>query len=65
MCKVLSSAAEAELAAFFHNGKEACPCAIFLKSSVIQNLPRKSKLTTALSLVSPTTVSNNSFQQSY
>ena len=25
MCEVLSSAAEAELGALFHNGKEACP----------------------------------------
>jgi hypothetical protein len=65
MHKVLSSAAKAELAAIFHNGKEACPCEIFLKSSVIRNLPRRSKLTTALPLVLPTTVSNNSAQQSY
>jgi hypothetical protein len=25
MCEVLSSAAEAELAALYHNGKQACP----------------------------------------
>jgi hypothetical protein len=30
MCKVLSSAAEAELGALFHNGKEACPLRIAL-----------------------------------
>ena len=30
MCKVLPSAAEAELGALFHNGKDACPLRIAL-----------------------------------
>ena len=31
LCEVISSAAEAELAALFHNGKEACPIRTYLE----------------------------------
>ncbi|KAI2503406.1 Reverse transcriptase (RNA-dependent DNA polymerase) [Fragilaria crotonensis] len=38
MREVLSSAAEAELGALFHNGKEACPSALLLKKWAIPSL---------------------------
>jgi hypothetical protein len=61
MREVLFISAETELAALFHNGKEACrPLRNCLKELGHPQPPTQSKLTTALPLVLPTRVSNKS-----
>ena len=52
MCEVLSSAAEAELGALFHNGKRHVRFALPLKKWVIRNLPHPWQPTTTLHVAS-------------